>query len=413
MTHERLSYLLHLYSAKRLTEAEKDELQHFLDGLGEGSLPEHLISPLLAEGSSGRADYLSEAAAQDVLQSVFALDTPPVASPEPVTVAPPAHRVHFRKRWWWAAAILIIGTTTAIVVSSDRQSSTNTYLTKKNATSDIQPGSNKALLTLSDGTTITLDSAANGVLAQQGNSSVIKLANGEVRYDAKGIAQSEVMLNTMTTPRGGQYQLTLPDGSKVWLNAASSISYPAFFTGKDRKVKVTGEVYLEVAHNKARPFVVDIDGKSTVQVLGTSFNINSYGDGGDIRTTLIDGSVKVGKIPGQARNDKSQAVILQPGQQAVIPDLDPGPITVQPANIEQVLAWKNGYFNFDNTTIQKMAMQIERWYDIKVVFEGKSVNMELNGKMDRGVQLSDITQFFKVFGFDTKLEGRTLILKEK
>lgn len=315
----------------------------------------------------------------------------------------PVRRIPLYRRWGWAAAILIlIGG--SIYFYNTRNNDNNLIVQDQKHNQDILPGSNKALLTLSDGTVITLDSAANGAIAQQGNSSVIKLANGEIRYEVNGVAQDKVMMNTMATPKGGQYQLILPDGSKVWLNAASSISYPAVFTGNERKIKVSGEVYMEVAKDARKPFFVDVDGRSTVQVLGTSFNINSYANEGNIKTTLVDGSVKV--------LSHGKQVTLQPGQQAVIA-ANTQEIRLQPANIDKVLAWKNGFINFESGSFQEVMRQIERWYDIEIKLEGSIPPAIIEGRMDRGVQLSDLLVLLNNFGIHTRLEGRTLILNGK
>jgi ferric-dicitrate binding protein FerR (iron transport regulator) len=282
------------------------------------------------------------------------------------------------------------------------------------ATPDILPGSNKALLTLSDGTTITLDSAASGAIAQQGSSSIIKTPAGEIVYNAKGLPGGEVMMNTMSTPRGGQYRLTLPDGTTVWLNAASSITFPAAFTGNDRKVKVTGEVYMEVVKNDKMPFRVDVDGRTAVEVLGTSFNINSYTDEGAIVTTLIEGKVRV--LPGNiavSASAERQSATLRPGQQAFQPNNTTTVNISNNANMEQVLAWKNGIFSFTGKSFPSAMKDIERWYDIQVSYEGAIPTIKLKGEMDRGVQLTDLIRFLQGFGLQVALKGRTLVVGEK
>ena len=334
--------------------------------------------------------------------------------PEYESVAPAVHRIPFLRRWGWVAAaivLLAVGITTAVMVSSNRQSAPSGTDRLSVAPADILPGTNKALLTLSDGSIITLDSTANGTIAQQGSSSIVKLSNGEIVYNHKGASQEQVLMNTMQTPRGGQYQLVLPDGTKVWLNAASSISYPAAFVGNDRKVKVAGEVYMEVAKNKAMPFLVDVAGKSVIQVLGTSFNINSYTEEENIKTTLVEGQVHI--IPANTLPGAGKGVLLQPGQQAVIPHADPTATKVQSANIEQTLAWKNGIFDFENADFATVMKQLERWYDIDVKVEGKLPGFITQGQVDRGVKLSGIVRFLNNFGVNARLEGRTLLISER
>ncbi len=313
------------------------------------------------------------------------------------------HRVHFLKTSWFryaSVAIILFGIGTSLWNSNKNTDQTivngNKYLK-----ADIAPGGNKAMLTLSDGTTITLDSAANGAIAQQGNSSIVKSANGEIVYNLKGIAQGAVMMNTMSTPIGGQYQVTLPDGTKVWLNAASSVTYPAAFVGKERKVKVTGEVYFDVAKNKQKPFIVDVDGKAGIEVLGTSFNINSYKDEEDIKTTLLEGSVKVS-------NSNKQA-ILKPGEQASIGNTA-GIIVKSDADLTQILAWKNGIFDFTGADLKAVMRQLERWYDIKVHYKGSVSNEVFKGKMYRNVNLSDVLETLEQLGVKFRIEGKTLIV---
>ena len=319
----------------------------------------------------------------------------------------PVRRIPLYRRWVWAAAVLLLIGGTIYFYSTIHNLDKPVIADQQNNKIIIQPGTNKALLTLSDGTVITLDSAANGAIAQQGNASVIKLPNGEIRYDVNGMPSDKVMMNSMTTPNGGQYNLVLPDGSKIWLNAASSITYPAAFAGNERQIKVSGEVYMEIAKDKSKPFLVDIDGRSTVEVLGTSFNINSYTNEGKIKTTLVQGAVRV--INGRRG---TQGIILAPGQQAVITGTDKN-IQVHPANIEHVLAWKNGFINFESVSFQEIIRQIERWYNIDVHVEGPMPSVRIGGRMDRGVQLSDLMLFLNNFEIRTRLEGRKLILSQK
>lgn len=325
----------------------------------------------------------------------------------------PVRRIPLYRRWGWAAAVLLLIGGSIYFYSTTKNNEKTIIVQDQKNKKEVLPGTNKAQLTLSDGTIITLDTAANGAIAQQGNAAVIKRANGEIQYDVKGVAENKVMLNTMTTPKGGQYQLTLPDGSKIWLNAASSITYPVVFVGNERKIKVSGEVYLEVAKDKRRPFLVDVDGKSTVQVLGTSFNINAYANEGNIKTTLVEGSVRVIDLVKAARSRRYvQGVTLRPGQQAVIAN-NAEDIRIQPANIDRVLAWKNGFINFESGSFQEIMRQIERWYDIDVKIEGTLPPVSIEGRMDRGVHLSDLMGVLNNFGIRTRLEGRTLILSEK
>lgn len=334
-------------------------------------------------------------------------------------------RTYILKTVWFrvaVAAILILGIGVYLWFSNPNEDKVvqNKELTP--GKDSIIPGGNKALLTLADGTIISLDSADNGILAQQGSASIVKLDNGEIRYNRSGTGTALALINAMSTPVGGQYRLMLPDSSRVWLNAASSITYPAVFDGNERRVKITGEVYMEVAKNKARPFIVDIDGKSSVQVLGTSFNINAYTDENVIKTTLIEGNVRVSKelMAGlnthHSGDNNKESVILRSGQQAILklsvqalhdPDET---IRVQSANIEQTLAWKNGLFNFNNSDLRSAMRQLERWYDIKVHYEGEVPDVPLKGEMYRNVSLSNVLDFLKESGVKFRVEGKRLIV---
>jgi transmembrane sensor len=249
---------------------------------------------------------------------------------------------------------------------------------------DVPPGSNGATLTLANGKKIVLDSAGNGMLAVQGNTKLMN-KNGQIAYTREGNIAGENLYNTITTVRGRQYRLVLADGSKVWLNAASSIRYPANFTGKERKVEITGEVYLEVAKDANKPFFVTVRGME-IQVLGTHFNVNAYEDEADAVTTLIEGSVKVSK--------KDVSVMLAPGQQAQL-RMNGAIGVIKNADVAAAVAWKNGYFSFDNTGIESVMRQLSRWYDIDVSYEGDRVPSEsFWGDLQRSATLSSVLNWW-------------------
>ena len=330
----------------------------------------------------------------------------------------PSYSVRFLKkahlRYAAAILLLLIGVSIAYfwmsVGNAEKLTTTDTY---HHLETDIGPGGEKALLTLADGSTIILDNAENGNLAQQGSAQVVKLADGQIVYNMEDLA-GEVLWNTMSTPVGGQYQVILPDQTKVWLNAASSITYPTAFVDKTRKVKITGEAYFEVAKNKQKPFLVDIDGKLTVQALGTSFNINSYKEELSVKTTLIEGSVRIynetlTSLP-ISEQQLNSSVILMPGQQAQVSSKD---IKVTSgADIDQALAWKNGVFDFNDADIRAVMRQLERWYDISVKYEGNISGHIFKGKMYRNVNLSDVLEMFKKMGINFKIDGKTLTITE-
>lgn len=255
---------------------------------------------------------------------------------------------------------------------------------------DAKPGGNKAVLTLADGSKIILDHINNGILVNQGNVVISKSVDGQLIYDASGVASGNDLktgFNTITTPRGGQYQVVLPDGSKVWLNSASSIYFPTAFSGDERNVRVTGEAYFEVVKNQGIAFNVLANG-TTIKVLGTHFNIMAYSDESSLKTTLLEGSVRV--VSGKS------ATLIKPGEQAEVTD---GNIAVGSADIEEAVAWKNGYFYFKKTDIKSVMRQLSRWYDVDVEYKGHIPETAFSGKMYRNVNASkllDILSYFKV-----------------
>lgn len=267
---------------------------------------------------------------------------------------------------------------------------------------DIAPGGNKAILTLADGSTIVLDSANNGAITKQGNMTVIKLNDGEITYspETRNLKPETVAYNTITTPRGGQYQLVLADGSKVWLNAASSLTYPTAFAGKERKVTLTGEGYFEVAHDATKPFKVDVAGKEEVEVLGTHFNVNAYGDDDAIRTTLLQGTVRV--------TEKKESVLIKPGEQAVLQHA--GLKINKEANLEDVIAWKEGFFYFDNSDMSMVMKEISRWFNVEVSYPQGIPNEKYWGSIRRDQNLSDVLTVLKESGVHFSIEGNTVVV---
>lgn len=297
-----------------------------------------------------------------------------------------------RRRGWnirYAAAAIIICMLSISVYFLFKQkperpiSKTENIQSDKN---DVAPGRNKAILTLANGSAIVLDSAANGALATQGNSKLVKL-NGLLTYNALNNKSAEVLYNTISTPKGGQYQLILSDGSKVWLNAASSLRFPASFAGKERKVELLGEAYFEVAKNAALPFKVKVGGME-VQVLGTDFNINSYNNESTVRTTLLEGSVKI--ILNNSFN------LLKPGQQAQMNKAGEIKI-INNVDVEEATAWKEGKFQFDKADIYAIMRQLARWYDVNVEYKG-TVTSHFGGTISRDVNLSQVLNMLHLTG---------------
>lgn len=271
---------------------------------------------------------------------------------------------------------------------------------------DLPPGRDAAVLTLGDGRTIVLDSAS-GTISQQGGATVINL-NGQISYaNTTKDKPAAVVYNTISTARGNQYQLILADGSKVWLNSASSLRFPTSFTGDIREVELDGEGYFEVAKNANKPFHVKTKTQD-IEVLGTHFNVNAYNDEETTRTTLLEGKVKIASksVPPQSGSNP-QSAMLQPGEQAVLKGNSPFTIDHSP-DIDQVMAWKNGWFEFDNTDIKAIMRQISRWYDVDIRYETKTDNATYGGRISRNINLSNILKMLELYGVHCKLEGKTL-----
>ncbi|TDG37520.1 FecR family protein [Pedobacter changchengzhani] len=265
---------------------------------------------------------------------------------------------------------------------------------------------NKAMLTLSDGSSIILDSASDGKLASQGNSSITK-SKGKLTYSAVG-KNGGVVFNTISTLRGGQYHLVLPDGTKVWLNAASSLHFPTRFSGKERNVRLTGEAYFEVAKNGAMPFKVDVAGKGEVKVLGTHFNVNAYADEPTINTTLLEGSVQF-SIPSSRRG--GLGVRITPGEQVQLTKERKLSVNKR-VDVETVMAWKNDKFIFNSTDLETIMRQLERWYDVTVYYKNGIPKDEFVGIISRNVKISEILKMLETTGsVKFEIKGKTIIVQ--
>ncbi len=256
---------------------------------------------------------------------------------------------------------------------------------------DFVPGEDKAVLTLADGSVVILDDASNGNIALQGAVQIQKVNDGKLQYQAGG-EELETVFNSVSTPKGGKFQLTLSDGTKVWLNSSSSLKFPVVFNGNERKVELHGEGYFEVAENKQKPFKVDVAGRGEVEVLGTHFNVNAYADEASLNTTLLEGSVKV------RVGSSSKPSMLVPGQQArIFPN---GELkTTSDINLEEVVAWKNGKFHFgESTDMETVMRQIGRWYDVDVEYSGNFSGKHLGGTISRDVNASKVFQMLELTG---------------
>lgn len=308
----------------------------------------------------------------------------------------------FQNRYRSAAAILLIIISVGVLLH--KKVKTPVYNTAKNIkknTGPVIPGSNKATLTLSDGSNIDLNDTQKGVLSNQGSVSVNKLSDGKLVYNIKGEGANSqstpILYNTITTPRGGQYQVVLADGTKVWLNSESSLKFPATFSGKERHVELTGEAYFEVAKNKSMPFNIAVN-KMSIEVLGTHFNVNAYSDEDAIKTTLLEGSVKLAS--------GNTTALLKPGEQAVLQQHD---FKINKVNTEETVAWKNGYFMFDNENIQSIMKKVARWYNVDVVYTGNVDERGFGGTVSRFETVAGVLKSLELTGtVHFKLEGRRI-----
>jgi ferric-dicitrate binding protein FerR (iron transport regulator) len=309
-----------------------------------------------------------------------------------------------RKFQYWAAASILILLLAGGVFwrSVTNQQKTPHQITKvEKAQTIISPGQNRAILTLANGEKLNLDDSPSGVISTQGNSTVTKIADGILAYGSNnGVAsESAVSYNTIETPRGGQYQLALSDGTMVWLNASSSLKYPATFSGKERNVELTGEAYFEVAKNKDKPFNVKVNGMK-VEVLGTHFNVMAYNDENSIETTLLEGSVKLTK--------KGASATLLPNQQGSL-SRDAQGFRVTEVVAQDIIAWKNGFFKFDNENIETIMRKVARWYDVDITYEGDLTRQNFGGTVSRFNDLSKLLKTLELTGtIHFKIDGRRI-----
>jgi ferric-dicitrate binding protein FerR (iron transport regulator) len=273
---------------------------------------------------------------------------------------------------------------------------TQTGITAVKAGTDKSPASQKAVLTLADGSTIALDDAANGPLSRQGGANVVKKNKGELSYQGTSPG-AEIVYNTLSVPRGGMYQLVLPDGTRVWLNSSSSLRYPTAFNGTERKVTLQGQAYFETTADAAHPFRVQT-GAMEVTVLGTRFDLMAYSDEPTISATLAEGRIRV--------EDK----ILQPGQQAVLA-LSNHELSVRNVDVNRIMAWKNGLFVFNNTDLATILREVARWYDVEIVYQAKPGKELYGGGISRRLNLSAVLHVLEENGSNHfKIEGNKVIV---
>jgi transmembrane sensor len=409
--------LLKKYINQACSPAEVDELFGMVERGEAGVAGNELLKQHFQQGLQPTG-YTNDALRQR-LQSRFEFVKQQIADEERA----PKRRYLIGRLAAAAAIIILVGCGIWYWVLTEKHP-----LSASHQETEVQPGGDKAVLTLADGKTITLDSSTHGTIGRQGQTD-INQRGGQLIYDASKAPSGAQIYNTLSTPRGGQYQLTLPDGSKVWLNAASSIRFPAVFNDSARVVYITGEVYFEVSRQTGKSgkrisFEVIIPphlGRpgEAIKVLGTHFNVNAYDDEDAIRTTLLEGSVKVVKrqsTSAKASADKPAkdaelSVVLKPGEQAALSGTH-SPLTIHHSpDLEQVIAWKNGLFRFDGVELKTMMRQLSRWYDVDVTFApGAPVTELFNGAIQRSLQLSQVLTGMDAMGIHVKREGKRLIV---
>jgi transmembrane sensor len=417
LKHEQLKELAFKYLNGEATEREERLLHEWYDTVNAGEL-EIVLSQLPTDVASFREGAWKEMQAR-IAARQQAMDPTVAASAAEYLPGSGRKLFSWRKAGIAACFILLAGLTVRWYHRrpAPAKDVAPAVAKAKPERTDAAPGSNRAILTLDDGKAIVLDSADKGPLAMQGNMQILKLDDGRIAYRKDGSPASgedqggtekiadvkTVSYNVMSTPRGGQYQLTLPDGTKVWLNAASSIRYPTAFNGRERRVEVRGEAYFEVAANAARPFFVDVSKQQTIEVLGTHFNVNAYEDEINLSTTLLEGSVRV-------RGEKAdQSLVLQPGQQLRL-GRKGGQVVTDHANIEAVMGWKNGIFSFDRSDIQSVMRELARWYDMEVEFRGTPTTDLFGGDIRRNLPLSKVFRILEKSQVHFKIEHGKIIV---
>ncbi|MBC9909449.1 FecR family protein [Chitinophaga varians] len=385
-TQDRLTYLLGQALQQVATAAELQELSTLIKEDHSGALTQQVETLLLQELPDATAgydkDYWDEIASQ-----ILAADRPQTAD-NMVPLRSPR-----RLRWIpAAAAVLLLAVGLFWLLRPNTRNPA--MVAAVPAVHDVAPGGNKAMLTLADGTELPLDSAASGMLTQQGHTRITQSAGGQLLYTALSGQPDLLQYNTLRTPRGGQFQVTLPDGTKVWLNAASSLKYPVAFKGSARQVELNGEAYFEVARNTAMPFKVTVrtgqpNDSMEVAVLGTQFNIMAYADEAVIKTTLLEGAVKV------SRHGNSKQ--LAPGQGAQLDKQHDLLSLQQQVNTEEAVAWKNGFIQLEGNDIASVMRTIARWYNVEVVFTAP-VPAHFRGIIPRNVPVSQVLKILEMTG---------------
>jgi len=401
MNKARLHRLLHQYLNGLISEDDCIELLDYINSAGSDEVADAVMVDLV---DLEKAPQFGEKQTAEILQRIqsdFRFKESSQVKKEQASVFS-----IYKNRWLQiAAACFLLLTGGALYVWYQGKLKTNAEQLTVARKTPIVPGSNKAFLTMANGKIILLSNATNGLVAKTNSGNVLKTRNGQIVYNTMDVGKANdaqpIGDNILTTPKGGEYEVVLPDGTKVWLNAASSLSYPIAFKGHDRQVKLTGEAYFEVAKNKDKPFYVNISNVQ-VRVLGTHFNIEAYNEDEEIKTTLLEGAVQVTK-------NKTHST-LAPGQQAVI-TRNSNSIVVSSADIDDAMAWKNGYFIFDHDNIQGIMKKVSRWYDVDVAYQGNFNDLKFGGTFYRSKNIEELLQHLESVGnIHFIIKGRRIIV---
>lgn len=391
MDRSRLNYLLDKQAAATITMEEQEELYRFLAAKENEPAVKGVIDDWFK--STGDEMELNEAKANEIVQIILGegrIDTKVVRIPR-------------RQGWYWIAAaclVLLVGGLWFVVERKSQVTSDKLQVAKVN---DVPaPKDSRAVITLADGRTVLVDSINSGTLAIQEHITVEKAADGRIVYQPTNGIATKVVYNILTNPRGSKViHMQFTDGSHVWLNAGSSVKYPVAFIGNERKVKITGEAYFEVAHDPSHPFVVS-KGETSVTVLGTHFNVNAYDDEDELKVTLLEGSVKV--------SAQGQSKTIKPGEQAVVGIRNLKLGIRKNVDVEEVMAWKTGKFQFNKATLPEIMRQVARWYDVDVQYNSAMPKGYFHGDIDRNVPASQMLKILAASGVNFKIEDKTITI---
>lgn len=398
---KRIAELAHKWKNGTITAEEKQEFDSWYN---QYNIPDEIE---VAEGQGKNEEELRKYLYSEIISKMApaaSAMTPIVSTPVPASDQAPVIMLRpITGRWKRvavAAAVIIAVSLTMLYLFNGRSlSGANVDVDLYSSISEVGPGIDGAVLKLNDGRELLLDSNADGTLLVQQDVEVIK-DKGQLMYTTNKSIEADGY-NVMITPRGRQYKVVLADGTKVWLNAASSIKYPVAFKGKERRVNISGEVYFEVAKDRSKPFIVNIFDGISIRVLGTHFNVSAYPEDPTTKTTLLEGSVEV-----IARNDKLR---LAPGQQAELN----APTLKLNNNIDttQVVAWKSGFFEFHDLDLQSIMHQISRWYDVDIIYEKQPGKETFGGRISRNVNLESVLKGLEITGVKFKMKDNQLIVQ--